>query len=570
MDRSRGHDFRVDRPQEALASYLKYNITFLLYLTYDRSFRAETRPFLPKIAKSLESINVSQLHKCPVRPQTHRFAWTVGSILDELVEIQPLSSSRQVRVGDAFMLRIFWSLTLTISAVVVAPSCTHAADSIDLTGQAATGQLLRVAIDIEVGGHALVRAPAQADKAEEKQPEQKLPISVTAKIRYDEQPVAEFTEGLADGTPLAVRYYDCAEAVLKVDNSGLTPKLDDDRRLIVVSSHAEHPSLTLPEGELTREQLDLINVVGDSISLNCLLPNKTVSADESWSNDATVMGALLTLDSVAVCEVKSVLESHNDSFAKIRLAGTVHGTADGAATEHEVRAVYLFDRRTQRVSRMNLAVRERRSIGGATPGLDAVAKLQISVQPLERSENLNDATVEEVLASSRARSRDLLFESPALGVRFKHDRHWFVTGEQRESVTLRRVDQGDLIAQCTLSALPEKSAGRQTTLEQFQKDVTYSLGKNFGEMVSSRQWQNKAGLYCYELVVRGLVDEVPVEWHYYLLAPESGERVSAAITLEKPMVDRVGQADRELIESLEIFPRAPVQTAAQPTKSQTK
>ena len=136
---------------------------------------------------------------------------------------------------------------------------------------------------------------------------------------------------------------------------------------------------------------------------------------------------------------------------------------------------------------------------------------------------------------------------------------------------MRRVDRGDLVAQCTLTALPPKSAGRQTSLEQFQKDVTYSLGKSFGEMVSSRQWQNAAGLYCYELVARGIVEEVPVEWHYYLLAPESGDRVSVAVTLEKPMVERIGKADRDLVESLELFPRMPAaQTAAKPKAAKSK
>jgi len=85
--------------------------------------------------------------------------------------------------------------------------------------------------------------------------------------------------------------------------------------------------------------------------------------------DGQLMAGLLTLDSVAVCEVQSVLEESNASFAKIRLAGVVNGTADGAATQQEVRGVYLFDRRLKRITRINLAVRERRSIGGATPGL---------------------------------------------------------------------------------------------------------------------------------------------------------------------------------------------------------
>jgi len=462
------------------------------------------------------------------------------------------------------MLRLFWCATLIFSACTVTALAAPEEERIELSARHAPGDLTRVTIQIEAGGHNLVRAENDADA---KQPEQKLPMSVSAKLQYDERCLAPFTPGLADGTKLAVRYYDQAEAVIKVDASGRAPKLAEDRRLIITETGADRPILYCPDGPLTREQLDLIDVVGDSISLDRLLPTTAVAKDESWSNDAAVIGPLLTLDSVAVCEVKSVLESFNTSFAKIRLAGSVQGTADGAATELEVRAVYLFDRRSKRVAKLNLAVRERRSIGGATPGVDAVAKLQIQVEPIEKSAKLDDAAVAKTTAATRHPARDLVYESGPLGLRFKHDRHWFVTSERREAVTMRRIDRSDLVAQCTLAALPPKSAGRQTSLEQFQQDVTYSLGKSFGEMVSSRQWQNSAGLYCYELVVRGLVEEVPVEWRYYLLAPESGERVSAAVTLEKPMVDRIGKADRELIESLEIFPRMPAaQTATRPAE----
>jgi hypothetical protein len=158
-----------------------------------------------------------------------------------------------------------------------------------------------------------------------------------------------------------------------------------------------------------------------------------------------------------------------------------------------------------------------------------------------------------------------------MGYRIKHDRQWYVTAEGRESTTFRRVDGGDLVAQCTLTVLPAKSEGRQTTLEQFQKDVQFSLGKSFGELVSSRQWQNAAGLYCYEVIARGLVEELPVEWHYYLAAPESGNRISVAVTIEKPMLERVAGTDRELVESLQLFPAmAPAKTAKQPTATAVK
>jgi hypothetical protein len=444
---------------------------------------------------------------------------------------------------------------------VLSASVAYCDGRIDLTPRSAANDYSHVTIELEAGGHNLVRKDGDADsKPEEKQ----LPMSVTAKIQYDERTLAAPNSSTHEGTPLGLRYYNVAEAVIKVDETGRSPKLTDDRRLIVAESGAERPLLYSPDGALTREQFDLIDVVGDSLSLNGLLPGRSVEKDQSWPNDAKSIAPLLTLDSVAVCEVQSVLDSYNSNFAKIRLAGSVQGTADGAATEFEVRAVYLFDRKAQRVTKLNLAVHENRSIGGATPGVDAVAKVQITVDAIEKSDKLDDAIVAKATAANRAPARDLIYESAKLGLKFKHDHEWFVTSEQRESVTLRRVDRGDLVAQCTLAALPPKSAEHQTSLEQFQKDVTYSLGKNFGEMVSSRQWQNGSGLYSYELIARGMVEEVPVEWHYYLLSPESGDRVSAVVTLEKPMVDRIGHADHDLVESIELFPRTPAaETASQ-------
>ncbi len=433
----------------------------------------------------------------------------------------------------------------------------EAAETVELTPRIAVGDTSKVSVRLEVGGHNLVRTDSGKGTAAE----QKLPMSVSAKLDYVEQRRTDRTKD----TPLfAVRYYDEADAVLKVDHSGLTPRLADDRRLIALENAESRSALYSPDGPLTRQQLDLIDVIGNSFFIERLLPTRPVADGDTWEHGAHVMGPFLALDSVAVCEVKSVLDEHNASFAKIRLAGVVHGMSDGAATEMDIRALYLFDRRQRRITRMNLAVRENRSIGAATPGVEAVAKVQITISPVKSSPRLTNEAIAKVTAARRAPTRDVLYEAPTLGFRVLHDRQWFITSEQRESVTLRRVEGGDLVAQCTLTGLPPKSAGRQATLEQFQKDVTYSLGKSFGELVSSRQWQNPAGHYCFELVARGMVEEVPVEWHYYLVAPESGHRVSAAVTIEKPMVDRAQGADRVLVESLELFPRMPAaQTARQ-------
>jgi hypothetical protein len=394
---------------------------------------------------------------------------------------------------------------------------------------------------------------------------------VVAKLVFDEKRLGSSAPAAPAGTPLAVRYYDEAQAAIKVNDTARTPRLTEDKQLIVVEQGQQRPMMYCPNGSLTREQLDLVDVVGDSCVLNRLLPRNPVSLGESWTNDATVMGPLLTLDSVAVCEVQSILDESNANFAKVRFAGDVHGSADGAATQLEVRGVYLFDRKLRQITRLNLAAHEKRSIGGATPGLDAVAKVQVKIEPIEKSSHLTDEVVSKSTTSERSPLHDLVFEASKVGFRMKHDRQWYVTAEGREAFTFRRVDGSDVVAQSTLTILPSKSAGRQTTLEQFQKDITFSLGKSFGELVSSRQWQNAAGLYCFEVVARGLVEDLPVEWHYYLAAPESGPRISVAVTIEKPMLERVGAADRDLVESLQLFPAMPAaQTAKEPSGTSIK
>jgi hypothetical protein len=455
-----------------------------------------------------------------------------------------------------------------VLAIVVAPCLADDNARIDLSPRIEPDAVTRVSVELEAGGSTIVRMENAQTGTTDK--EQRLPMSVSARLNYSERQLSADRHLINGSNAIAIRHYDVAEAVIKVDQSGVDPRLPDDRRLIVLENAGARPGMYCPHGPLSREQLDLIDTVGNSCVIDELLPEKPVSDGEAWSSGPTVMAALLTLDSVAVCEVQSVLEEFNTSFAKVRLAGVVHGTADGAATEQEVRGVYLFDRRLHRITRLNLAVREQRSIGGATPGMDVVAKLQIQIEPVETETPLGDDAL-AALRPIRPLPRDLVYESLPMGFRIHVDRNWFVTAKGRESVTLRRLDGSDLVAQCTLTMLAPKSAGRQTTLEQFQKDVTYSLGKGFGELVSTRQWQNSHDHYCYEVVARGHVDAVAVEWHYYLVAREAGHRISVAVTIEAPMVERVADIDRQLVQRLELFPPLPTaQTAEKPSDTSVR
>ena len=458
-----------------------------------------------------------------------------------------------------FCRRVFCLAMLTVVTITTA-SATDALSTgpIDLTPRVAPNDLAEVTLELTAGGTLRVRQESGRSAQT-----QDLPMSAAATLRYDEH---RFAPASGNRAMRSVRWYHRAEAVLKVEPGGKTPTLSDARRLIVV----ENPALTQPTGKasggrlffssprgrLSREELDLVDATSDSLVVDLLLPDKPVANGDTWPNDATAIAGLLSLDSVAHCEVRSVLDKHNADFALAKLAGSVVGVADGAATEVELRGVFLFDRKLRRITRLNLAVKENRSIGGATPGLDSVAKLRLDIKPIESSAQLTPAILAPLRDPAKPPLALLELVAPEQGFRIIHDRGWFITSTEREATTLRRVVGSDLVAQCTIAKLPAKSEGRQTTLEEFERDIRYSLGKNFGQLVSSRQWTNAFGHRCLEVVVRGTAEDIPVEWHNYLVFPESGHRVSVVVTIDGQMVSQLAAADRQLVNAIQLVPVA--------------
>jgi hypothetical protein len=143
--------------------------------------------------------------------------------------------------------------------MAVGETTRHVAE-IDLTPRIQRGGLTQVAVEFEAGGSTLVRAPLGDAKAAAR--EQTLPMSVSAKLKYAERQLAN-VPSTSDAEPLlAVRHYEIAEAVIKVGEGGKTPRLANDRRLIVVEAGTGRRVLYSPQGALRREQLDLVDTVG--------------------------------------------------------------------------------------------------------------------------------------------------------------------------------------------------------------------------------------------------------------------------------------------------------------------
>src|SRR5690606_7008854 len=133
------------------------------------------------------------------------------------------------------------------------------------------------------------------------------------------------------------------------------------------------------EAPLDRDELSTLAVMGDSLAIDQLLPNRSVAAGDLWQHTPEVIAPLTLLDTIGVCECQSVLTDANNRFALCQLVGVVQGVADGTSVELELEANYLVDHQAGRITKFNLAVREKRAIGPVTPGLDGVTKVRITL-----------------------------------------------------------------------------------------------------------------------------------------------------------------------------------------------
>jgi hypothetical protein len=424
------------------------------------------------------------------------------------------------------------------------------------SGQKA-GDVSRVQVLLEVGGELKI---AEEGKIKP------LKMSVVGKLTYDERLLTVPKESTESRS---VRNYDVAEAVIKIENGGIKPKLRSVRQVVGVDVADNHTTLFSPQGPLTRDELDLIDVPGNSLLLDQLLPSNAVSPGDRWEHSESLMAALLALDAVSKTEVTSELKELDDSAARIELTGRVEGAAGGVATTLELKGRYKYSVKDQRVTWFALLIEEKRSIGHVGPGADIVARLQMTVTPGSSSPQLTDQALTDFSLDARPEQAVLQYLAPNGKFTFLHDRRWHVMHDQADKLAMRMVDRGDLVAQCNVAQLPPTAAGKHPGLETFQSDIKQSIGESFGQFIKASESTSASGYTLYRVEATGMVSELPIRWIYYRVADQQGHQVVFAFTLEEDLAAQLAESDQAIIDSVE-FHETPVTTAAESTVAPTR
>lgn len=454
---------------------------------------------------------------------------------------------------------------LAIASLIAQPS--QAAESYLLSGSLSSPlsgadsapHMQRVRSVLEVKGELKLNADGKQV--------QRLPLKVHGDLVYDEQFVID--QSTAEKKMSSVRYYHQTKAVIEVAAGKTVPQLAAHHRVIRVDHEQNRASLYSPNGPLTREELELLDVPCNTLIIEQLLPGRKVKLNESWKPSNELLAGFLGLDTIATTDVKCMLKTVEENKATIGIVGTVDGAVDGIVSSIKVEGNFQFNLSTKSFAWLNVVLKEDREIGHAQPGFQVEAHVRMVAKPISESPALNEQIVKQALSQTDTTRKMLAFQSQTSGFKMLQQRQWRVMIDRPDNTILRFIDRGDLITQCNIRSLPSLGKGEQLTLEGFREDIKVAMKNTFGDFIEGEE-KAANGLKVIRVVVSGAVSDLPVQWTYYHLSDDNGRRASMVFTTESKLLERFAQADELIVTSFEFTPLPEPTTAEKPQIAQDK
>ena len=305
-------------------------------------------------------------------------------------------------------------------------------------------------------------------------------------------------------------------------------------------------------GPLTRAELELVGGPGDPLALPALLAARPVRVGDHWTVGDLAARNLTGYDAIAVNALEATLEAFDAASARVRLLGTVRGAVLGGEGSMACDGSFTFDRKSGRVDRLDLRRAETRRPGPVESGLDVKSTLAVTrVAATPAEAGLDDNLAAVARGDSGSDRALLLYRSPNGKYTLLHDRDWHLYWEDARQVVFKRLDRGEMVAQCNIALGPDAGRGRHQDPAQFRDDVRKALGNRFVRIAGQGEVEGvDPGGFRYKLTVEGRQGDAGVLWHYYLLASPAGEQLIATFTLGMAQQVQFGDGDLRIVGSL--------------------
>jgi hypothetical protein len=220
----------------------------------------------------------------------------------------------------------------------------------------------------------------------------------------------------------------------------------------------------------------------------------------------------------ATCELKSL--SDEEAVVLFECQGT--GAITGSSTAVSISGEMVIDRRQSLIKRLKAVLKEKRTPGTVSPGLDVVADIEWTQEIAKPATDLPE-TMPDAMPDER---RLLLTLATPWRVLLLHNRSWHVFHETSELVMLRMLHDGALLAQCNIASAPLMAAGKFTSEQDYLADVERALKDRAGRIVASNVTPDQNGWRIHHVQAGGEANKKTLIWDYYLCSTKSGEQIS--------------------------------------------
>jgi hypothetical protein len=436
---------------------------------------------------------------------------------------------------------------LSLGALLAGGGPAEGAEAVRLRESSRPGQVTQGVVALKAEGQ--FRPGAEPGGGEKEKSEGKpLALKVATTLAFFERTLAAGPDGRP--SRVARRVVEAASTIggqVRPASARLRPEV----ALLVAERRDGGIVVYSPGGPLTRAELELVEGAGDPLALADLLPERPVAVGDHWTVGAPAARSLSGYDALAANRLEATLEALDEGEARVRLKGEVRGAALGGEGTIGCEGQFTFDRKAARVARLELRRKESRKPGPVEAGLDVASTLTVERREAEPPAELTDAAVAALPAGPQPGLELLLLTAPDGKYTLLHDRDWHTYWDDARLTILKRLDHGEVVAQCNLSTGPNAGRGRHQDPKQFREDIRNALGRRFGEVLSAAEvGGDPAGGYRYRVEVRGREGDVEILWDYYLVAGPEGDQVLATFTRTLAQAKAFGDQDLQLMGTL--------------------
>lgn len=421
-----------------------------------------------------------------------------------------------------------------------------AGEPVALREVARPGDSTRVVIEMKAEGSYLPGGPAAGAAGAEPKA---YALKAETRFAFDERVLSAGPDG---STRRAVRRVIQAASAVGGDLRPFVTTLRPEVARLLVEIRQGEPVAFSPDGPLTRPELEVVQAPGDPLVLAALLPERPVEVGARWKVGDLAARGLSGYDALASHALEASLEAIDADSARFRLLGSVRGAVLGGEGSMAFDGTFRLDRKAGRIDALSLSRAEVRKPGPVEEGLDVKSTLTLARVGVETPEALNDAALADLPSTPDPARELVLFDAPGGRYVLRHDRDWHLHSDNERQTVFKRLDRGELVAQCNIAAGPNAGRGRHQDPAQFREDIRKAIGARFVQVIGEGEVQGApAGNFRYKVAVQGRDADISILWYYYLVASPEGEQLLVTFTLGAAQEKAFADQDAKLVGSLE-------------------